>query len=284
MRQLGAVVERVIAGERAFDITELASSIGWCRHALRDRAHGGGEKNAEVISQLTDMLTRLRSADFVTRMRLWVGGWWLDLDNQKSPGDEGDHAIAALAAEACATPPLLDGAVMAWLGTGAQQGGKFWYEVGRRDDAGSFKEVIRDFGRQKDRASTMVVYVSGWRERDQNAARAFFDQTVRDGAHPRGILLGALQIDLPDIGAQRIAGLLRDSRLDATEIDSLNAARWARDVSESSLVPVLELMAGADMEGAPQIPELVEFGFHDKPFVAGPLTHFIWRYLEARLS
>ncbi|HKW55400.1 MAG TPA: hypothetical protein VJO12_17045 [Stellaceae bacterium] len=282
MPYLEIVLGRTLAGDRTFDVTELASAIGWCCHALRDGAHGGEERNAPIIAQLSDMLTRLRTADYPTRMRLWIGGWWLDLDNRASPGDDANQAIRALAAETCATPGLLTGEVVTWLFQEGRRSGEFWYGVGRCDQAGALRSVIADFGRDDARGRAMIAYLAGWSQHSPEEARAFFGEAVRNGASSRTTLLGALNVDLPDAGAARIAQLLRDGRLEANAMDALTAGQWVGDVSEAALVPVLELIAGQDLENGPQIPQIIDFRLHNKLLAAGPLADFTWRYLEAR--
>ena len=61
---LGSVIDRVLAGETIFDVHDLADAMKWCRHALRDNAHGGPQANAGAIEELSTFLTRLLGAGF----------------------------------------------------------------------------------------------------------------------------------------------------------------------------------------------------------------------------
>src|SRR5438876_193679 len=110
----------------------------------------------------------------------------------------------------------------------------------------------------------MIAYLAGWCQRSSDEARAFFDEAVRNGASPRTTLLGALNIDLPDVGAARVEQLLLDGRLETNAMDALTAGRWVGDVSEAALVPVLQLIAGPDFESGPQIPQIIDFRLHNK--------------------
>ena len=99
---------------------------------------------------------------------------------------------------------------------------------------------------------------------------------------PRTILACALNVELPDEGAVRIAQLLKEGLLESHAIDPLTAGRWVQNVSELPFVDILELVAGPDFEKGPQLPELMFPRFLDKTLEAGPLANFAWRYLEAR--
>jgi hypothetical protein len=255
---LRAIVDRVMAGDRVFNLPELASSIRWCRHALREQAHEGSEAKAEVIAELTALLTRLATADFAMRLRLWVGGWSLDLDDIDAPTRTTDEAISALAAEACNDPALLDDTLTGWLSTQAAQAGRFWYEVGRHDSQGAFPSRVRELGMHDNGVQAIVTYTLGWCARDRDAGRAYFAEVAADDATaPRAILVGALDIDPPDTGADRIVQLLLNHRIELDRIDQTLAGRWINDVSERPLVRVLELIAGDDMEGSPGLAHLL---------------------------
>jgi hypothetical protein len=109
------IVDRVVAGDLIFNASQLAERLAWCRYALRDDAHGGAENNAVAIGEITELLQRLNSSDFSTRMRLQVGGWSLDIENEEAPTTAGERAIAELVGEACAEPRVLTDEIIAWL-------------------------------------------------------------------------------------------------------------------------------------------------------------------------
>jgi len=282
MPHLREIVDRALAGDDAFAFSQLAESIRWCRYALRDEAHGGAEANAAVIDELTQLLSRPQTAGFATRLRLWVGGWTLDLDHLENPTGSANRAITALAEEACRRPDLLTDDLVDWLASGAAQASRFWYEVGRLDTAGAFQSRIRALGSRNGGVQAFTSYISGWFERDPDAARTFFEDAAGDDlTTARAILFGAVAIDPPDAGAQRIAQLLRANRIEPRTVDAMFVGPWVGQVSEASLVTVLELLAGPDFEQGPQIPQLIGFRLHDRHLQAGPLADFAWRYLEA---
>jgi len=280
---LGSVIDRVLAGETIFDVHDLADAMKWCRHALRDNAHGGPQANAGAIEELSAFLTRLQGASFSIRMRLWVGGWAVDLDDTQNPTRKSDQAIIDLALEVCAQPDLLSDELVTWLRTDAQRAGQFWQALGRSDTTSVFTQRILALGARDDSAHAVVCYLSGWCERDPKAARAFFAAKARGNVlGPRTILACALNVELPDEGAVRIAQLLREGQIESRAIDPLTAGRWVQNVSELHFVDILGLVAGPDFEDGPQLPELMFPRFLNRTLEAGPLANFAWRYLEAR--
>jgi hypothetical protein len=282
LSHLRAIVDRAIAGDRIFDLTELASSIRWCRWALRDQAHGGSEANAAVIAELGAFLTRFETADFATRLRLWIGGWSLDFEDIDASIRATSEAITALAQEACANPALLDEALVDWLSTQAAHTGRFWHEVGRQDVQAVFRSRVRELGLHDRGVQSLVTYTLGWSTRDRDGARAFFAEVAADDATAaRAILIGTLQVDAPDTGAERITQLLRDRRIGLDRIDQALAGQWLEQVSETALVDVLSLLAGHDMEGFSGVPRLLWCRGHSIGMTAGLLTNFAWCYLEA---
>ena len=280
---LGSVIDRVLAGETIFDVHDLADAMKWCRHALRDQAHGGPQANAGAIEELSAFLTRLQGAGFSIRMRLWVGGWSVDLDDTQNPTRKSDQAIIDLALEVCAQPDLLSDELVIWLRTDAQRAGQFWQALGQNDATGLFTQRILALGARDEGTQAFVCYLLGWCERDPEAARAFFAAEARGSAlGPRTILACALNVEVPDGGAVRISQLLKEGLLESHAIDPLTAGRWAQNVSELPFVGVLELVAGPDFEKGPQLPELIFPRFLNRTLEAGPLANFAWRYLEAR--
>src|SRR4029077_19716108 len=143
-------------------------------------------------------------------------------------------------------------------------------------------QLIRQLGMRDNGAQGFMLYIAGWCVRDQQSARGFFHEAASDDrTSPKAILFGALEIDEPDTGAERITRLLAGNRIDNEQIEQVLAGRWIQRVSDSALVPLLELMAGSDMEAAPQIPHLLFFRLHERELTSGPLADFAWRYLEA---
>src|SRR4029077_7570637 len=280
---LRAIVDRVLSGDDIFNVTELADSMTWCRRALRGETNeGGDDTNASVIAALTELIARLQRADFPTRMRLWVGGWSLDLDNTAAPSATSEQAIHSLAQEACNQPALLTTHLVNWLSIEAAQAGRFLHYLGSLDESGHFRQLIRQLGMRDNGAQGFMLYIAGWCVRDQQSARGFFHEAASDDrTSPKAILFGALEIDEPDTGAERITRLLAGNRIDNEQIEQVLAGRWIQRVSDSALVPLLELMAGSDMEAAPQIPHLLFFRLHERELTSGPLADFAWRYLEA---
>ena len=251
------MIDRALAGETIFDVHDLADAMKWCRHALRDNAHGGPQVNAGAIEELSAFLTRLQGAAFSIRMRLWVGGWSVDLDDPDNPTRKSDQTIIALALEVCAQPDLLSDELVTWLRTDAQRAGQFWEALGRSDTTGLLTQRILALGARDESTHAFVCYLSGWCERDPEAARAFFAAKARgNGLGPRTILACALNVEVPDEGAVRIAQLLKEGLLESDAIDPLTAGRWVQNVSELPFVDILELIAGPDFERGPQLPQL----------------------------
>lgn len=277
------IVNRVIAGDCVCDPSQLADRLAWCRFALRDDTHGGPVNNANAIAGVTALLAQLNNSDYVTRMRRWVGGWSLDIEDTKAPAAAGERAIAGLAGEACAQPGLLTDEMVSWLCTEAEQAGRFWHELGRQDAERKFETLARRLATRDDGAHGFMLYVLGWCERDQDQGRTFFEGVVGDeGTSPRAILFGAFEIDAPDVGAQRIVELLRSGRIEPTKaLVRLQAGRWLHKVSEPALVSVLELVAGPEFENGGQLPELLEMRFYFTKLEPGILADFAWKCLEA---
>ena len=126
-----------------------------------------------------------------------------------------------------------------------------------------------------------MLYVVGWCERNSEEGRSFFDEVAGDGGtSPRAILFGALEIDPPDLGAERIVQLIRENRIEADRVVGRLQGRWLRGVSEAPLVNV-ELVAGSQLENSGQIPALLEMRLHGRLLGAGTLADFAWRCLEA---
>jgi hypothetical protein len=279
---LRQIVDRVVAGDLIFNANQLAERLPWSRYALRSEAHGGPDHNAAAIAQITELLTQLSNSDYWTRMRLWVGGWSLDIEDIEAATAAGERAIAELAGEACAEPRLLTDEIIGRLCAGAEQAGRFWHELGRQDEDRKFEALARDLATRDDGAHGFMLYVVGWCERNSEEGRSFFDEVAGDGGtSPRAILFGALEIDPPDLGAERIVQLIRENRIEADRVVGRLQGRWLRGVSEAPLVNVLELVAGSQLENSGQIPALLEMRLHGRLLGAGTLADFAWRCLEA---
>lgn len=282
---LRTVVDAVIAETDTFDVSDLADAMVWGRRAIRgdnDDA-AADETTRETIHALTEVIDRLLGASFAVRLKLWVGGWVLDPENTSSPRAAADEAIAGLAREAHQTPSLLTEELVEWLASGAAQAGKFWFQLGFADIDGIFRPRIRDLAAADAGVLAFITYILGWCSRDRDDGRRFFsDVAGAETATSRAILFGALEIDPPDQGANRIVELLRTGRIDGERmLDPLLGARWLREVSEHDLVRVLRLIAGPDFAGGSQIPHFIFLRVHDTPLAAGPLADLAWEYLEA---
>jgi hypothetical protein len=282
---LRTIVDAVIAETDTFDVSDLADAMMWGRRAVRgdNTEAAGNETTRETIRALTEMIDRLLGASFAVRLKLWVGGWLLDPKNTPAPRAAADEAIAGLAREAHETPSLLTEELVKWLSSGAAQAGKFWSQLGLADVDGIFRPRIHDLAATDAGVNAFITYILGWCSRDREGGRRFFsDVAGADIATPRAILLGALEIDPPDQGTDRIAELLKTGKIDGERmLDPLLAARWLREASEHDLVRVLRLIAGPDFAGGSGIPHFIFVRVHDKPLAAGPLANVAWEYLEA---
>jgi len=268
-----------------FDVSDLADAMVWGRHAVRgdnnDAAADGTTR--ETMRALSEMIDLLLGASFAVRLKLWVGGWLLDPENTPAPRAAADAAIAGLAREVHQTPSLLTEELVQWLSSGAAQAGKFWSQLGLADINGIFRPRILGFAATDAGVNAFIAYILGWCSRDRDGGRQFFsDVAGAEIATPRAILFGALEIDPPDQGTDRIVELLQTGRIDGERmVDPLLGARWLREVSEHDLVRVLRLIAGPDFAGGSQIPHFIFFRVHDTPLAAGPLADLGWEYLEA---
>ncbi|HEY7666322.1 MAG TPA: hypothetical protein VH934_24660, partial [Xanthobacteraceae bacterium] len=281
---LRTIVDAVIAQTDMFDVSDLADAMMWGRRAVReDNNEAAADERRETISALTEMIDRLLSASFAVRLKLWAGGWLLDPENTPNPRAVADEAIARLAREAHQTPSLLTDALVEWLSSGAAQAGKFWFQVGREDVDGIFRPRIRALAATDAGVNAFITYILGWCSRDKDGGRRFFSEVAgAEIATPRAILFGALEIDPPDEGGNRIMELIQTGRIDGERmLDPLLGARWLREASEHDLVRVLRLIAGPDFAGGSQIPHFVFLRVHDTPLAAGPLADLAWEYLEA---
>jgi hypothetical protein len=283
---LRTIVDEVIAGNDDFSVSGLADAMMWGRRAIRggDAQAPEHEPTRETIRTLDEMIERLESAAFPVRLKLWTGGWLLDPDNTPAPRAAADAAIAALAREACRAPQLLTDELIEWLSSIAQQGGGFWFQIGLADTNGSFQQRARQLSSSDGSVREFVSYLLGWASRAAEGARQLFNDVVdADVATPRAILAGALEIDLPERGTDRIVDLLRSNRIDGEQMTGglLLGATWLRQVSEAGLVQVFRIVAGPDFAGGSQIPHLMFHRVHDQSLASGRLADFCWEYLEA---
>jgi hypothetical protein len=283
---LRTIVDAVIEGNDDFSVSGLADAIMWGRRAIRggDARAPENEQTRETIRALGEMIERLESAAFSIRLKLWTGGWLLDPGNTSAPRAAADAAIAALAQEACRAPQLLTEELTVWLSTTAQQGGSFWFQVGLADANGIFQQRARQLSSSDGSIREFISYLLGWASRDRGATQQFFSDLVdANVATPRAILAGALEIDPPERGTDRIVDLLRSNRIDGEQVAGglLLGSTWLRQVSEAGLVQLFRMIAGTDFAGGSQTPHLVFHRIHDRPLAAGPLAEFCWQYLEA---
>jgi hypothetical protein len=282
---LRRVVDEVIAGSDVFNVSGLAEAMMWGRHAVRGDGNqvATDERAVETLCALNEMVDGLKNADFPVRLKLWGGGWILDLDNTPAPRAEADAAVAGLAREACQAPGLLTEELIEWLSAHAAQTGNFWFQAGLADTDGVFQRRIREMSANDMDVPAFIAYVLGWCSRDRDAGRRFFSDVVEaEIATPRAILFGALEIDPPERGTDRIVDLLKTNRIDGERmLDPLLGARWLREASENDLVRVLRLMGGPDFVGGAQIPHFIFIRAHDTPLAPGPLVDLAWEYLEA---
>ena len=282
---LRTTVDAVIAESGAFDVSDLADAMMWGRRAIRgDGSHApDDEATRETLRSLTEMIDRLQNASFAVRLKLWAGGWILDPENRPAPRAAADEAIAGLAREAHETPGLLTDELIGWLSSSAAQSGKFWFQLGLVDADGVFQTRIRDFARQDAGVNAFIAYILGWCARDREGGRRFFARVAgAEMATPRAILLGALEIDPPDKGTDRIVELLQTGKIDGERmLDPLLGARWLRETSEHDLVRVLRLIGGPEFAAGSQIPHFIFLRVHDTRIAPGPLADLGWEYLEA---
>jgi hypothetical protein len=286
--QLRTIVDAVIAESPTFDVSDLADAVMWGRHAIRGEGSQvtTDETVRETTRNLTEMIDRLRGANFAVRLKLWVGGWILDPDNTAAPSAAGDEAIAGLAREAQQTPALLTDGLIGWLSSTAGQSGKFWLQLGLLDADGVFQTRIRALAQVDEGANAFIAYTLGWCARDRDSGRRFFSEVAgTEIATPRAILLGALEIDPPNQGSDRILELLRTGRIDGERMfNPLLGSQWLRDASEHDLARVLRVIAGPDFADGSQIPHFIFQRIHATPLVAGPLADLGWEFLEAHQS
>jgi hypothetical protein len=236
-----------------------------------------------TIRAVSEMIETLESAAFPIRLKLWTGGWLLDPDNTPSPRAAADAAIAALALEACREPQLVTDELIGWLSSTSQQGGNFWFQIGLADKSGAFQQRARQLSSSDGSVREFISYLLGWASRDRGVAQQFFNDVAdADIAAPCAVLAGALEIDLPERGTDRIIELLRTSRIDGERTAAvLQGATWLRQASDADLARVFRMVAGPDFAGASQVPHLMFHRLHDRPLESGPLADFCWEYLEA---
>lgn len=283
MAVLQQMVTRVVAGDYGIDASNLGESIRWCRYALRDDAHGGSEANTVAVDQLTELHDRLLNADFGTRIRFWLGGWYRDIEAQDDPRDAGEQAIPALAEEATKNPELLDANSIRWLSREAERGPSFWHELGRLDSAGAFHAVVGRLAEDAKSAYSFAAYLAGWSTSDAKAAAQFLDaQTRRDEVASQSVLYGTLRADSPDVAADRIFQLVQSDRVERLYVvGAINASPWLRDVSEEKLAQVLEVIAAPNLENSSRLLQILDFRSDLVPWHVGPLAELVWRCLEA---
>ena len=284
---LRTIVDAVVAETDAFNVSNLADAMIWGRRAIRDEGGhtAADERTRETVGALTEMIDRLQSASFAVRLKLWTGGWILDPENTPSPRAAANEAIAGLAREARQTAALLTDGLIEWLTSSAAQAGNFWFQLGLADTAGIFQRRTRELAASDTGVHAFISYLLGWCSRDRDAGRRFFSDVVgAEIATPRAILFGALEIDSPNEGTDRIIDLLEANKIDgARMLDPLLGARWLRQVSEEDLVRVLRLIAGPNFADGAQIPHFIFLRTYDTPLVPGPLAGLAWEYLEAHV-
>lgn len=283
---LRTIVDSVVGETNRFSVSELADAMMWGRRAIRGDAQGPDDPAARAtLDALTQMIDRLRGTSFAVRLKLWIGGWILDPENTPAPRAASDEAIVSLAREAHDNPALLSEDLIGWLSSSAAQSGKFWFELGRMDADSRFQDRVRAFAGLDTGVHAFITYVLGWCARDQQAGRHFFAEVAgAETTTPRALLFGALEIDAPHQGADRIADLLQTGRIDGEQMfNPLSSARWLREATEQDLARVLRLVAGPDFSRGSQIPHFLFLRFHDQPLTAGPLADLGWEYLEAHV-
>jgi hypothetical protein len=283
---LRIIVDVVISGNGDFNFSGLAEAM-----MLGRRSIGGGDaegpendRTRETNRALSEMMAKLLNAAFPIRLKLWTGGWLLDPDNTAAPQAASEAAIAGLAWEACEAPVLLTDELIGWLSAYAEQGGRLWFQIGLADTNGVFQQRVRQLSSTDTGVRGFISYLRGWAARDDDAARQFFGEVVdAGGASSRAVFAGAMDIDLPEQGTDRIVDLLRSNRIDGEQVanQELPGSGWLREVSEAGLVRVLRIIAGAAFAGGAQIPRFVFHRMHDRPLTSGPLADFCWEYLEA---
>lgn len=276
------LVNRVLAGDHGFSVSQLADSIRWCRFALRGSLQTESQPNEATIQQLTHRHDRLQYGDFPTRMRFWLGGWYHDLEASDRPMDTAYRAIADLAEEVVADHELLDAGTLHWLIEDADRGMSFWLEVGRYDTPGVLQDLVAVFGESEKPAFAFSSYLTGWRKRDSVGSAHFFDSLVRTGRLcPGAMFHGTLASDAADDAADRIVSLMGNGTVKPGYVLAvLSTSSWLAEVSEGKLVEVLEAIAAPDLENAGKIPQLLDFRSHIVAQGTGSLTEFAWRCLE----
>jgi hypothetical protein len=282
---LQSAVDRALGRDPDVQLWALADDIDWCRGALETEAHGGEDANAEIIAALDALFERLSEAPFASRLRLWVGGWFLDRSNADSPTETTEMQIRALAAEASATPELLTDDLVAWLvGEEAKQAGRFWWDLGHEDGAGAHVDRVAELADHASGAATVVNYLMGWNSRDTTAAAAFFRRLAdRPAADAVTLLIGALEIEAPEIAADKVAELVQSGRIDPRgAFNRLLHSRWVSEVPEVRLVEILDLIVALAPQTNAVIPELIGFRHHTTQIIDGPLVDLGWRAIAAR--
>ena len=229
------------------------------------------------------MHDRLEHADFKTRIWLWLGGWYRDIEAPDDPRDAGEQAIPALAKEEAADPALLDDDAIRWLAEEAERAPSFWLELGRHDSAGFFMAWRVGSLNASEALTFFAAYLAGWGARDARGAAQFLDaQARRDDVVSQAILYGTLQADSPDIAANRIVQLMQGGRIERPRvIEAITRSQWLRDVPEEKLAEVIEAVASPNLENSGRIPQLLDFRSHMVPWQVGTLTELAWRCLEA---
>ncbi len=292
------IVDRIIAGDQEFTISNVVDVITICYRNLVDMPedrHPAGAK--ELAGTLAGLLHKLRMGSYEVRLRWRLGNSWRDVDDDSGAEiamprnlfEAKDRAVSGLAQEACDTPAKLTPELVDWcISEEANSSALFWLRLGQYDTKGVWTETAFALAKRENAWGATFDYLRGISSRGPAATRSFFDRLQADpDVHPHLMPCASAISEGADAAAARTAELVRQGRIVPQFAAGFAGSPAFQDkVSSSRFAGLLQAVVGDEFDSSDLVVNALAFWFHIHPPVCAtdPVVEFAWQCLEIGLS
>jgi len=292
MERLESLVEVVVSGKSAVDVSRLGSSLANTVEALREKSEQPASPPAGdykgVIARLEHLQQRLEEAPFFVRLRRWAGGWTHEgMTREDHDGQvvyRYQRELKALAVEAVGNMGLLTDEVWVWLcSQEAKRAWVFGWELGNLDEGRRLQARAEELGASQSGESVFSAYMAGRAQIEPARVARRLDQLADEGkvlgnaiVHATSALGGSPE------AVSRIVNLLSARKADPEWCTRLLACGgWPEPLSSGDCLRFLKAVAGEPVEHADAVIEFLAMWTHYGKEIDDGLADLAWQCLEA---
>lgn len=287
------LVNRVLAGDQAVDVSSLFDAISWLRREFSDRLEKREypperkEEHKRFVTELDTLKAELEGGGFLIRLKHWAGNWTIEDDEDVTVNGKDlpryELELEKLAEEAINSPQLLNRQVIDWLlSDSAQKSHTYFFYLGLRDTESVLRDAIEQLGHQSEGRVAFSAYWGGWARRDQKGADARLEELAAlNKVTGQAIIQATSSIKASQAALDRVKAQIKASRIEPERAGRLLMGRWTYDLDTVQFEDLLNSVAGDQLENASTAIHVLMMSRRERPSLDGPLEEFAWRCLES---